>query len=324
MTERITLETLFVNSEKKLRESLSGLTVPKDSDKIQLIISEHLSSLLLEEGEFRQNLTQSEDYILQAVIAILNAQQARFTCFPKVEIESDFSEEPKVETESEEIKQDCAFEKKVGQKSINLTTSSVAAGVGALAGGALIGTWGAVCGAIACTALTTYLMSKNSDNKSAEKEIVTKYVKTEAHIVEKPLDIDMLLGVVKNLCHNVDEIIVTFRAQINNVVQKFENQEKPSLEREYGVLLEGIQSLIGYKRAHNEDEKFNKKIQERIEDLAELLENYNIQVVDYNGDNAVLFDLVPSTNTTETKQVYPAIIKADQIIKKGKVFTPEN
>ena len=132
MTERITLETLFVNSEKKLRDSLSGLTVPKDSDKIQLIISEHLSSLLLEEGEFRQNLTQSEDYILQAVIAILNAQQARFTCFPKVEIESDFSEEPKVETKSEEIKQDCAFEKKVGQKSINLTTSSVAAGVGAL------------------------------------------------------------------------------------------------------------------------------------------------------------------------------------------------
>ena len=324
MTEKLTLETLFVNSEKKLRDSLSGLTVPKDSEKIQLIISEHLSSLLMEEGEFRQNLTQSEDYILQAVLAILNAHQARFTCFPKVEIESNPSEEPKEETVSDENKQDGTFEKKMGQKPINLTASSVAAGVGALAGGALIGTWGAVCGAIACTALTAYMVGKNSDTQSADKQIVTKYIKTEAHFAEKALDVDRLLGVVRNLCHSVDEIIVTFRAHINNVVQKFENQEKPSLEREYSVLLEGIQSLIGYKRAHNEDEKFNKKIQERIEDLAELLENYNIQVVDYNGDNAMLFDLVPSTNTTETKQVYPALIKVDQIIKKGKVFTPEN
>lgn len=320
MAERITLETLFVNSEKKLRDSLSGLTVPKDSDKIQLIISEHFSSLLMEEGEFRQNLTQSEDYIIQAVLAILNAHQARYTCLPKTEIEYDLSKTIKSELDDREVLQN----KKSGPKTLNLASSSMAAGVGALAGGALAGTWGAVCGAIACTALTAYLMNKYSENKPAEKEIVTKFVKTEAHFVEKPLDIDMLLGVVKNLCHSVDEIISTFRAQINNVVQKYENQEKPSLEREYGVLLEGVQTLVGYARSHSEDEKFSKKIQERIEDLAELLENYNLNVVDYSGENAALFDFVPSSNITETKQVYPAIVKEGQLVKKGKVFTPEN
>lgn len=319
------LETLFVDSEQKLRKELINLTVPKDTEKIQTNITKHLSTLLMEEGDFRQNLTQSEDYILQAVLAILNAHQAQYTCLPKTEIVSEPSEES-IDAEPENMSNESAtaHEKIIGQKPIKVASSSVAAGVGALAGGVFAGTWGAVCGAIACTALAAYMVNKNSDSKPLEKEIVTKYVKTEAHFVEKPLDVDMLIGVVRNLCHSVDEIIITFRAQINNVVQKFENQEKPSLEREYGVLLEGIQSLIGYKRAHNEDEKFNKKIQERIEDLAELLENYNIQVVDYNGDNVMLFDLVPSTNTTETKQVYPAIIKANQIIKKGKVFTPEN
>ena len=319
------LETLFVDSEQKLREGLANLTVPKDAERIQSVISEHFSNLLAEDGDFRQNLTQSEDYILQAVMAILNAHQARYTCLPKTEIESEPSEEP-TDTESEDKsgKNESPHEKKIGQKPVNLASSSVAAGVGALAGGALAGTWGAVCGAIACTALTAYMVNKAVDNKPAEKEFVTKYVKTEAHFVEKPLDIDMLLGVVKNLCHSVDEIIITFRAQINNVVQKYENQEKPSIEREYGVLLEGIQTLVGYKRAHSEDEKFIKKIQERIEDLAEVLENYNLNVVDYTEENAALFDFVPSANTTEAKQVYPAIVKDGQPVKKGKVFTPEN
>ena len=320
----ISLETLFVDSEQKLREGLENLTVPKDTERIQSIISEHFSNLLMEEGDFRQNLTQSEDYILQAVIAILNAHQARFTCFPKTEIETEPMEETdQVETEGVLGENEVVHEKKIGQKPVKLASSSVAAGVGALAGSALAGTWGAVCGAIACTALTAYLMGKNADNVSGDKEILTKYIKTEAHFVEKPLDTDMLLEVVRNLCHSVDEIIITFRAQINNVVQKYENQEKPSLEREYGVLLEGIQTLVGYKRAHSEDDKFNKKIQDRVEDLAELLENFNLSVVDYTGDNAALFDFVPSANTTETRQVYPAIVKDGQPVKKGKVFTTE-
>ena len=75
----VSLETLFVDSEQQLREKLSNLTVPKDTEKIQFVISEHFSNLLIEEGDFRQNLTQSEDYILQAVMVILNAHQARYT-----------------------------------------------------------------------------------------------------------------------------------------------------------------------------------------------------------------------------------------------------
>ena len=71
----VSLETLFANSEQQLREKLSNLTVPKDTEKIQSIISEHFSNLLIEEGDFRQNLTQSEDYILEAAISLLNAQQ---------------------------------------------------------------------------------------------------------------------------------------------------------------------------------------------------------------------------------------------------------
>ena len=117
---------------------------------------------------------------------------------------------------------------------------------------------------------------------------------------------------------------MTFRAQINNVIQKYENQEKPTFERDHSTLLEGIQTLVGYARGHVEDDKFIKKIQERIEDLAESLENYNLTLVDYNGKNIGWFESVPSAKTTDTKQVYPAVTKDGVLIKKGKIFIPEN
>ena len=72
------------------------------------------------------------------------------------------------------------------------------------------------------------------------------------------------------MCESVDNLIDTFRAQVNRVVQKYESQEKPSLEKEYRSLLESIQSLVGYERNHDmSEEKYNKKIQERIENLSE-------------------------------------------------------
>ena len=295
--EQITLEKLFLDGRQKLVEELAGLMVPRDNERIKDTISNHFSALLEEGAEFRQHLTVSEDYILQAVLAVLNAQQAAYTCLPTSELSE--KERSGAQTKDPRV--------------VNVAAASVAAGVGALAGGALIGTWGSVCGAIACTALAAYFVSPHIASTR------------EAHSVAdgKPLDAEALAEVVRRLCQSVDEIIATFRAQINNVIQKYENRVRPSVESEFSTLLEGIQSLIGYQRAHKEDEKFQRKVQERIEDLAELLENYNLVTVDYDGTNAALFVMVPSPNTTEPKQVFPAIVKAGQAVLKGKVFIPE-
>lgn len=315
--EHTSLHALFEQNKQKLQEALMGLTIPKDAQRVQNVISEHLSSLLLEDGDFRQHLTQSEDYILQAVLAILNAQQARFACLPTINLE-DSQQEPECGDNSKE--KEIHVNKKISKLPLNVSTKSVAAGVGAWAGGALLGTWGAVCGAIAGTALTTYLVQDSKDDK--ERISDSKPIKISSD-EEKPLDIDSIVIVCANLCKSVDDIIVTFRAQINNVVQKYEGQEKPSLEKEYSTLIDGIQSLVGYNRAHSNDEKFSKKIQERIEDLAESLENYNLSFVDYDGTNIVLFDIVPSSNAVEDKQVLPAIVKENAVVRKGKLFKPE-
>lgn len=311
--EKIMLTTLFEKNKLELSESLQGLTVPKDAEKIQQIISAYFSSLLLEDGEFRQSLTQSEDYILQAVLTILNAQQARYTCLPAPEILQKKSAKTSIAEGNS---------KKVSNSTLNDASPSLAAGIGALAGGALLGTWGAVCGAIACTALSTYVVKHNLNGREIDSN--EKSLEPKAECVEKPLDVSDIVSVIQNLCKSIDEILVTFRAQINNVIQKYENQEKPTFERDHSTLLEGIQTLVGYARGHVEDDKFIKKIQERIEDLAESLENYNLTLVDYNGKNIGWFESVPSAKTTDTKQVYPAVTKDGVLIKKGKIFIPEN
>ena len=70
------------------------------------------------------------------------------------------------------------------------------------------------------------------------------------------------------------------------------------------------------------NQKYVKKIQERIEELAETLDNYDITLENYSDDKSSWFDKVSSPNTTDLKEVYPAIIKDNQVIIPGKVFIP--
>ena len=58
------------------------------------------------------------------------------------------------------------------------------------------------------------------------------------------------------------------------------------------------------------------------EDLAESLDNYDITLVNFLEDKSSWFDKVPSPNTTELKEVFPAIIKGNDLIIPGKVFIP--
>ena len=70
------LKNLFESKQDNLRDCLRNLELPKDAPKIERIVSEYLNNLFDENGEFRMQLTQSEDYILQSAMSLLNAQQA--------------------------------------------------------------------------------------------------------------------------------------------------------------------------------------------------------------------------------------------------------
>lgn len=314
MSNKRTLCELFESNKATLQQELAGMTLPKDLVKVQDTVATYLEKVFDSEGEFRQNLTQSEDYILEAAISLLNAQQKISVALTK---EVGNSAAPKLLRPSATTQESPQATSRTSPLNSNYTLAGAAGG--AIAGKLLLGGWGAVFGAIAGVAVSVYLSNKT--------QVQIKPQVAPRTLVEdnpnKPIDVDCFLGIIRDVCESVDNLIGTFRAQVNRVVQKYESQDKPSLDKQYRLLLENIQSLVGYERNHDvTEEKYVKKILERIEDLAESLDNYDITLENYSEETALWFDKVASPNATELKEVFPAVVKKGTLIIPGKVFIP--
>ena len=297
-----TLYSLFISSKDELTSQLEGLTLPSGTQEAHSCVVKYFNKIFDTNGDFRQNLTQSEDYILQAALSMLTMQQSMMSEFaPTYDQHSMLS--------AQTPKPTCCNQRKAF---IGKLLPFGGSALGGTTGAFLFGTWGAVFGAIAGTAVAMYFSSRMSLNTTVTNE---EYPSAPA---ESELNIDAFIEIIGKICQSVDSLIETFRAQINRVVNKYENQEKTTLEKDFRFLLEGIQSLVGYKRTHSEEEpKYIRKLKERIEDVGELLENYNLTIVDYTEDKEYMFDVVEGQ---ETRMVLPAIVKEGAVVVKGKIF----
>ena len=249
-----TLASMFEANKQALEKELVGLTLPKDANKIQNVVSKYLNSMFENDGEYRQHLTQAEDYILQAALGLLNAQQ-------NIALEIN---NPKTEAVSSQ---------KSEKKNVNPYTSLIGTTVGG-ALGAFGGTWGAVFGAIAGTAVVLYcattMPSTQTKTASPDKQIAKPVIRTE-----------VFLDIVKNICESIDNLIETFRTQIKRVENVYEQKEKPSLQKDYSLLLTSIQELVIASNTECDDkEKKLHRLEKKVNDLAESLENYGIAIVD--------------------------------------------
>lgn len=323
METKTTLKALFESRRNELSQKLANLSLPKDAALVQQIVSNYLNDLFDSEGDYRQNLTQSEDYILQAAMSLLNAQQSMVSEFAKsntIRITDGQHQEEQLNAKFKTLSETAMLKPQEYPYVIG------GSAVGGVAGALLLGSWGAVFGAIAGTALVLYYSTITGQlQRKAVSDLKPVQVNAGNSLSKETdvnLDTGIFLGIVGNICDSVDSLIQTFRAQINRVVDKYENVEKPRLEKEYSFLLEGIQTLIGYKRTHTNDDKYLSKLQMRIEDLAEALENYNLSVEEYVEEHSGWFETVESTKVETPQMVYPAIVKEGQAVLSGKVFIP--
>jgi len=307
-----TIVAMFESNKSELESKLKNLSLPQDAQKVQEIVSGYLNDLLDGEGDFRQNLTQSEDYILQAACSLLNSQQKIIEEMAKHSVRQSGT---KITPSSNGV------EYKKEQLAYPLAGSAA----GGVIGGLLLGTWGAVVGSIAGTAIALYYISSQ---QSSSKNTLTKAKAIESEDESKPqekgMNTEVFLTIVQQTCGSIDELIATYRAQIRNVVNKYENMDKPTLEKDYRFLMEGLQSLFGFNRtAKEKDEKFLNKLSDRIENVAELLENYDLTVIDYSEENKSWFEEVVSPNTAQITMVLPAIVKNNDVVFRGKIFVPQ-
>lgn len=246
----ITLKTVFADSKQELSDSLKGLSLPKDSSKIESIVTAYLQKLFENEGGFRQNLTEAEDYVLQSVLRLLQSQQ---------EIAKEIAK-----TASETDHKQATISSNEGM-SLNPYIAVAGAGAGAVAGG-LFSTWAAIAGAIAGTAIVMYMATKPSDKARAKNDSLKTVV--------SPIDTSIFTKIVEKICDNIDNVIETYRVQIKRVENKYAQRQTPSLTTNYSILLEQIENVYNCSNV----EGIPVKLKNAIDLLVDCLGNYNLRI----------------------------------------------
>lgn len=266
--DNITLKSIFELNKDELSKKLRGLTLPKDSQKIQTIVSDFLGNLFENDGMYRQSLTDQEDFILLAAIELIKSQQNITSELTKNYNSTSQSNANNIKEQKSELRKK------------NLVKDSVVvggAGLGALAGsglgvkmvnsgalsGGLVSTWFAFAGAIAVSALVIYLSYHKENNK------------TKDYIGELSLDTEVFCSIAERICESIDNVIETYRVQVKRIINTYEQREKPTLLNTYSLLTEQIANVIDISRNCGEDTP--ERLKKAIFVMEESLENYGLK-----------------------------------------------
>ena len=257
-----TLASMFEANKQALENKLISLSLPKDANQIQKVVTEYLNSLFENDGEYRQHLTQAENYIINDVVDLLNVQHEiihELVCKNHPTHTSvDFKEK----------------NKKSNKGLYTLLGSGVGGSLGVVTGnciggsvGTIIGTWGAVFGAIAGAAIVIYCStltpSKNEKTFTVKKEISLN-----------PIQTDVFLDIIRKICERVDKLIGTFRNQIERVENAIKKVEKPSLTKDYPSLSERLEEL--FQLTNSEEKVSNEDLLAQIDLVKRSLKNYGV------------------------------------------------
>ena len=256
-----TLKSLFEQSKDTLSTQLEPLSLPRDTQKVQDIVSSHLNGLLDSTGEYRQNLTQSEEFILLSAMNLLQAQQAMVGA---LNVRQD--------------NQNCSCKEPADARKGSVSkeqTPHVVGGtaIGGAAGALIFNTWGALIGAIAGTAIALYYVA-NQEPKTGNGQTS---MSANAKPSESRINVEAFLTVFGNICENVDGIIETYRVQVKRIQNTYEQKEKPTLQSDYGMLLDQIAYVC--RVCETNKDGVPAKIQNAVGLLEESLENYGLKYV---------------------------------------------
>ncbi len=252
MKTKQTLASIFEINKQALEKELTGLVLPKDASKVQYIVSKYLNKIFDENSDYRQSLTIAEDYILNAAIELLNVQQS---------ITKEISTEMNEDLANSSIND----ENEIGLERKKYPYALTGSALGAVVGSAL-GTWGALFGAVAGTAIILYGISNHRESVIKEKT--------------QKIDPYVCVTIVKKICEKIDYLIEVFRVQVQNIKYTYTQENETSLKKDYSFLIDAIQNLLI--AAELEDEDINIKLDDlltRINLVSKALESYGLEFV---------------------------------------------
>ena len=262
--EHKTIRQLFESQRDVLAQRLEGLKLPKDAQKAQAVVSSYLNELFDGDGEFRQSLTQSEDYILQAAMSMLDVHQSI-----AVELIDGHAQESDIH---EQTHTQSSFQPHRHQNKCFRPTVLGGTAIGGAAGAFIMGSWGAVFGAIAGTALVLYASSQ-VDRIRTDVSNIQQTHQNGANAYSADINVDTFISIVGQICESIDNLIDTVRMQMQRLKNSYENRDKESFLSTYASLSSKLEDLIAMAKETDveiEDLKLQVELVERS------LKNYGV------------------------------------------------
>ncbi len=302
MEKRISLLELFELIVEDLRQELGKITLPYDACKLETILNE-IFTRRIDISKYYSEISPTSLGVLQHCFRIIAIQNRMFSCF-------NFPDET--------LSSSCSVvtserENRSNWKSYVLDNKEVAATFlgGILGGGWIISSWGSIIVAtIACTIAKYY----NTNTRPNQAQMAP----TKSKNLLISLNVDMLIDSVRDLCQQIDDMMLYVQDSIDALRKKEEPASKMSLDNDFSELLDSIKNLfLSYRRDEPSD-----KLKVKVQDVFDTLENYDYQIIDYSDEYSHFFNIVESPHISIAQTSKPAILKGGEIIKKGRYLVP--
>lgn len=287
--EQQTLVELFEKQEQNFYAELSTMVLPRDKEKLQTFMKDFFVNKVSVE-EYKKELKMGEVAMLNSVLKMMSFHMPMVNDYTLA-----LADDVKVVNDS-----DSSFLK--DKENISIIGYTV---VGGAIGSLLFKhTWGGVLFTIAACVLGLYLNKGERSNRKEQPQVqldATKYIAT-----------------LKNICSTIDEIILNYRASINQVKQSYENLPPVTLATKYLPLLDRFASMfVALKKL---DVPAN--IQTEIDKLYRTLKNHHYEIVDYSDATADYYVKTESEHVSECTLVKAAVLENGNLLIKGECLIP--
>ena len=283
--EKVSLSSIFKQSEEVLKSQLREMRLPRDYKEIQRVIGEHISDLLSGSNEFRMSLNASDAELLNYILGVSLSFQ-KLSLSDEIDFKNLSSKtEYNVEGADNENKSD------VWENTLTLLPTIISA---------FFSPWLS----LAVGGATVAYKSRKVEREKVDSSIQLLNVDVSQRITEPMLS--DITNTIDNTCKKIDAIITKIKRDRADLVEKYRYEsDNKTLESMYPQILTGIQYL------YMENLKNEKKSQ-GLESLLFQLGMYGYKIVEYSNENSGFFAQQIKVGIDKPEMYLPAIIKESE------------
>lgn len=290
----ITITKLFEKHEDIFRNELSTYLVPRDLEKIQNFMSDFFISKVSIE-EYKKELSIDETAVLNSVMKLVSLPMSLLKDNTLTNMSRNRELEPKSKVSSYNL-----------EDKINLPLVAPLA-IGGLIGGLAYKTWGGVLWTIAGCVLGLYL----SSNKQS---------KVHNRVINRSIDVDRYIGMLKSICKQIDTIIINYRTKIDFINREAQKGYSNSIDSSFIPFIKRIASVY----ASILNNEIPDEVNDEFKSLMKLVNHLNYEFLDYNDSSSEYYSVSLSPHITHKRVLKVAILKNGELIQDGECLIPQN